>query len=163
MRHPLEKRVEQPTLVKGNYAELRVLADLVRLGYTVSIPFGGSARYDLIADKDGSLLRIQVKHASLYRDAVLVKCNSSPGGKDNPYRAGEIDVIAAYEPTTDAIYYVPYEIAKGNSRAVSLRLSPSKNNQTKGTRLAASFLTLPASQKLTAPTASATNVGECLP
>lgn len=125
---------------RGSHAELRIFADLVRRGYTVSVPLGHEARYDCIADKDGTLFRIQCKSARIFRDAVLVKCNSSPGGKDVRYQEGEIDMIAAYEATTDTVYYVPYDVAKDRSRAVSLRLKPARNNQTAGTRPASAFL-----------------------
>jgi hypothetical protein len=126
---------------KGNYAEMRVAADCIRRGYSVSFPFGHETRYDLIIDKSGVLLRTQVKHVQIQRDAIFVKCNSTNhGGICTPYTESCVDLIAAFEPTTDKVYYIPIAVVAGNTRAVSLRLQPARNNQIKGTRLAADFL-----------------------
>jgi hypothetical protein len=126
---------------KGNYAEMRVAADCIRRGYSVSIPFGHETRYDLIIDKNGTLIRTQVKHAQLEGDSVRVKCTSTNhGGASAPYTLTCVDMIAAFEPTTDRVYYLPMSEIGGITRAALLRLIPAKNNQTKGIRLASDFL-----------------------
>jgi PD-(D/E)XK endonuclease len=48
---------------KGDLAELKVAAELVARGCRLSIPFGEDHDYDLIADFEGRLHRIQVKYA----------------------------------------------------------------------------------------------------
>jgi hypothetical protein len=47
---------------KGDLAELKVAADLMERGCRISIPFGEDCDYDLIADYEGRLHRVQVKH-----------------------------------------------------------------------------------------------------
>jgi hypothetical protein len=49
----------------GDAAEATVIAKLNERGYVVSIPFGHAQDYDLIWDRDGSLLRVQVKLGQL--------------------------------------------------------------------------------------------------
>ena len=64
----------------GSVAELAVSAKLVSLGYDVSLPFGEMS-YDLIADKDGRLIRVQVKSATLSKYGSY-RC-SLTHGRDN--------------------------------------------------------------------------------
>jgi hypothetical protein len=56
-----------PPREQGDFGERAALFWLVGHGAHVSIPFGHSPHYDLIADMDGRLLRVQVK-TSVCRD-----------------------------------------------------------------------------------------------
>ena len=47
----------------GNITELQCITRLYELGYSVSIPYGDSNKYDLILDCHGVLLKLQCKHA----------------------------------------------------------------------------------------------------
>ena len=49
---------------KGDYAATRAIASLTRFGFDVSIPITESASYDLIAEKDGVVKRVQVRYTS---------------------------------------------------------------------------------------------------
>ena len=52
---------------QGDIGELSALSWLTPQGATVSIPFGHSPDYDLVADLDVGLLRVQVKTATFFR------------------------------------------------------------------------------------------------
>ena len=45
---------------KGNIGEAIILAEFVKRGIQVSIPYGDCARYDLIAEFNGKLNKIQI-------------------------------------------------------------------------------------------------------
>lgn len=62
-------------LDKGSLSESKILAALLAAEYKVSIPWGQNTRYDLIADKDGILYRIQCKTAWLSKDGWRVRVN----------------------------------------------------------------------------------------
>src|SRR6476660_3392444 len=49
-----------PLKQKGDLAELKVATDLIDRGCRISIPFGEDCDYDLIADFNGRLHRVQV-------------------------------------------------------------------------------------------------------
>ncbi len=51
------------TTQKGLISEAKVLARLVELGAKVLLPYGHDHPYDIAADVDGRLVRIQVKTA----------------------------------------------------------------------------------------------------
>lgn len=84
----------------GNINELVVIAKLMEYG-EVSIPYGNNARYDCILDKDGELLRIQIKTARGIDENrfVIPAANTIAAGagknKRKPYTAEEIDFIAS--------------------------------------------------------------------
>jgi Holliday junction resolvase-like predicted endonuclease len=66
---------------KGDLAELKVAADLIDRGCSISIPFGEDPDYDLIADFSGILHRVQVKFTVSDGRVVFVRCRShSPAG-----------------------------------------------------------------------------------
>jgi PD-(D/E)XK endonuclease len=46
---------------KGDLAELKVATDLVARGCRLSLPYGEDHDYDLVADYEGRLHRVQVK------------------------------------------------------------------------------------------------------
>lgn len=80
----------------GRLAEVVVMTEAIRRGYTVSFPWGGNAHYDLVIEKDGLFTKIQVK--TIYWDNTknrwlvdLTKPCSRKG-----YTSSEVDLIACY-------------------------------------------------------------------
>jgi hypothetical protein len=69
----------------GNFSEIMVMAALVRAGYFVAVPLGHNSRYDLIAEKENKLLRVQVKTGRLRKGAVLFACYSSHAHRKVPH------------------------------------------------------------------------------
>jgi hypothetical protein len=61
---------------KGDLAELRVAADLAARGCLISIPFGEDSDYDLLADIDGRIHRVQVKYTESDGHVIAVSCHS---------------------------------------------------------------------------------------
>jgi hypothetical protein len=84
----------------GSVAELAVSAKLVSLGYNVSIPFGETS-YDLIAEKGGRLIRIQVKTATLSNHGSY-RCSLTHGKSNkSKYTQADCDLIILYAPYSD--------------------------------------------------------------
>jgi hypothetical protein len=135
-----------PLKKKGDLAELKVATDLVARGCELSIPFGEDSSYDLIADYEGRLHRVQVKYAKSDGRVVKVKCfsHSLTAGKirsTKHYTTAMVDWIAAYDVTTDRCYYVPSWTlgAEGRSQ-LWLRLVPALNGQSLRVRRAEDYL-----------------------
>lgn len=59
--------------VKGLTVELLCQYYLTSLGYNVSIPLGEDCKYDMIADFDGILTRIQIKSCIEKKNGILIK------------------------------------------------------------------------------------------
>jgi PD-(D/E)XK endonuclease len=135
-----------PLKKKGDLAELRVAADLVTRGCSLYIPFGEDSDYDLIADYEGRLHRVQVKYAKSDGRVVKVKCfsHSLTAGRirsTKHYTVAMVDWIVVYDVTTDRCYYVPSWILGVEGRSqLMLRLTPALNGQSLRIRRAEDYL-----------------------
>jgi prevent-host-death family protein len=118
--------------LKGNVAELKIVAELASLGVPVLRPMTKHERYDLVIDVGGRFLRVQCKSAPLYRDVIVVRTESNRRGPNGfvrkPYTADEVDGIAAYCPELDSCYLLMMDRVTTN-RQITLRVSPTKNGQ----------------------------------
>lgn len=103
----------------GNLTELQCITRFYELGYSVSIPYGDSEKYDMILDYHGKLLRLQCKHAIEDRDengeivAIRLKTRWQSGYtkntqyKSNKYTKEEIDYFVTYYNFKN--YLIPVE------------------------------------------------------
>ncbi len=129
---------------KGDLAELKVATDLMERGCRLAIPFGEDSDYDLIADKDGQLHRVQIKYTESDGAIIILRCRSHSLTKGKirqtkHYTSKTVDWIAVYDRTTDRCYYCPSsELGEGRSE-LSLRLIPARNGQRLGIRDASSY------------------------
>jgi PD-(D/E)XK nuclease superfamily protein len=127
---------------KGAIAEAAVAYEASRLGVGVWLPISGHEPYDLILDIGSRLLRVQCKWAALRGDVVDVACLRRRRGPDGfvkrQYHEGEIDAIAAHCEPLGSTYLLPVELSVGRD-SVRLRVSPARNNQKLGIRMARDF------------------------
>lgn len=127
---------------KGAAAEVEIAAACIRLDLVVLWPMCEGGRYDLVIDTGARPLRVQCKWASRHGNVLTARCVTSrhtPSGYlRSTYSADEIDAIAAYAPDTDGCYLVPIREVEG-CRSISLRLSPTLNNQTERVRWARDY------------------------
>ena len=119
--------VDHSTIVNGNKAEAIVLADLIRRGYHVSVPFSGHSPYDLIfADEWHRLYRLQVKYRTAKNGRIEVPLRSvhtnSKGAKMKPTNLTFLDGFAIYCPNTDEIYYVSIKELLPNTHVFALNV-----------------------------------------
>lgn len=123
----------------GNRSEGIVLSAYLEAGFTVSLPFGSGASYDLIVDTGARLFKIQVKTAWISDGCLRYKSQRRQPGAGltrRAYKSGEVDYFAAYSPAIKIIYVVPADKHGVEGR---LRLHPAKNGQAKLVRWAADF------------------------
>jgi hypothetical protein len=134
--------VELNKKAKGDLAELKVAADLRARGYRIAIPYGEDWDFDLILCRaDGSFERVQVKYARSNGDVIEVRSRSHSltNGKvraTKHYTAATIDWLAVWEPSLDRCFYVPASELGAGMYVLALRLTPCRNNQVRGIRLA---------------------------
>jgi hypothetical protein len=123
---------------KGAIAEMAVAAKLLKAGWNVLFPFGENSRYDLAGEKNGKFIKVQVKYVSPSKGVLRVNCKSSNNWTVDKYTSKDIDFIAAYDPCSSNIYFIPP--SKFNSSAIVLRLSPARNKQRASINEAKDFL-----------------------
>lgn len=128
---------------KGGLGESRFVYELTKHGYKVSLPLGHDASYDMIIDKDGALQRVQVKSVESSDDVVQVKTTRTYTSGDRivtrTYSPTDFDQLAVFDRRGDQCYLVPINLV-ANKTMISLRLTPTKNNQKKGILLAGDFV-----------------------
>jgi len=126
------------TKQKGDEAELSVLLGLKKQGFTVSIPFGENAPYDLIAESTtGKVHRIQIRWAS-WKDGVLhLSLRIVSKNYTRTLDRTRIDAFIVWDGQ-DA-YVIPVSTTENCNNRISLRKTSPKNGQKKGVRLASSF------------------------
>jgi len=136
----METHIKRNTKRIGDLSEIMVLSALIRAGYYVSIPFGEDHRYDLIAEKDDVLYKVQVKSGRLRKGAIVFACYSMHAHRGGGMRryAGEIDLFGVYCSDVDSTYLIPLEEIAAYSG--SLRIEPPKNGQAKKVRWASRYL-----------------------
>ena len=104
-----------------------VVAHLLERGWKVLLPIGENQRYDLVAERDGRFVRIQVKYVTPKRGMLEIKCASSNNWSLLRYSAKDIDAIAAYDSKNENIYFIP--VSNVNRSSFNLRIEQSRNNQ----------------------------------
>jgi len=87
---------------RGDASEALVAADILRNGYTVAYPHGHEQKYDLIADVEWGLLRVQVKTAGDY-DEYRYELEID----QDRYPEGSVDIFAGAIHEEGTAMYVP--------------------------------------------------------
>lgn len=119
---------------KGNIGEALALAEFIKYGVSVSIPYGDNARYDLVADFNGKLNKIQVKYCNQKiseNNSVICPCASSTNHTTNKHYTtyeNDIDYFVFYLAEWDKLLLVPIEKI-GTKKSIMFRMDKPKNNQ----------------------------------
>ena len=130
--------MKRNTSLIGEISETQILSKLISLGYSVSIPYGNSQRYDLIVD-NGILFRVQCKTGRIKNGALIFKAFSiNCSDYINKNYCGQVDVICVYCPDNNKIYWVPMKFV-GKKKVIYLRVEKTKCNRVKGTTPASDF------------------------
>lgn len=114
------------------------MAALALIEVDVLIPFGSGQPYDLGAVlPNGRFLRVQVKTGWLSRGCILFNAYGTDHGNGPRSYRGLAEIFAVFFPPDRSVYLLPVgTMGPGEGR---LRLSPTKNNQRRGIRLAADY------------------------
>jgi len=123
---------------KGDIAEAKVLSYLIGKGYKVFIPWGEDHRYDLVSEIEGVFKRIQVKYVTPKNGCLEVPLRSMNNWSTLRYSSKNIDIIAAYNPENDKIYFLSLDEFR-NIATIKLRFKNPKNSQQKHIKWASNF------------------------
>jgi PD-(D/E)XK endonuclease len=124
----------------GERTEAIVLAELVKRGHKVLVPFGTNHRYDFVLDTEDGFLRVQCKTGRLRKGVIRFNTISTRSNTRQTFRRsyhGEADLFLVYCPETDRVYAV--DIEEAASGIAALRVAPTVNSQAKGIRWAADY------------------------
>ena len=120
------------------------MADLGMKGWGILVPVTEHEAFDLVAYRDDTFLRIQVKYRAAVDGCIIVPFRSSwadrHGVHTQPMNKEVVDLVCVYCPNTDRCYYIDPRQHRGT---VQLRLAPARNGQKKRIMLAEQFTELP--------------------
>lgn len=100
------------TKSSGERTEAVVLAELLKEGYVVLLPFGDNQRYNMVVESAGRFIRIQCKTARMRGIASFsFKVCSTYAHRNRPQRTyrGDADVFAVYLPDNGQVYMIPVD------------------------------------------------------
>lgn len=126
----------------GEITEAVVLAEFLKAGFPVLLPFGENRRYDMVVEVGGSFLRVQCKTASpcgngdkscIRFHAYSHRLVSGEFRGREAYR-DQADLFAAFAPSTGQVYVLPVDDVPETD--VWLRLTPARNGQRNRVRMA---------------------------
>jgi hypothetical protein len=93
---------------QGEWAELAFMTKAARMGWNVARIFGDSTPYDVIIERRGLMLRIQVKSVLTRRhNAYPILTGRIRKRKTKTYKKGDFDFLAAYIIPLDTWYLIP--------------------------------------------------------
>jgi PD-(D/E)XK endonuclease len=123
----------------GEKSQAAILAEIVKNGYTVLLPFGEARRYDMVFEKSNIFFRVQCKTGRYMNGVIRFNtCSVNWWNKTRKkYTSEEIDYFAVYCQYTEKVYLIPVEEVAANEGY--LRVEPTANNQEKGIRWAQDY------------------------
>ena len=137
------------TKEKGDLGLAAVVFDLSKKGFKVLTPMSEHLPFDVCAysvDTD-TFYKVQCKYATKSKGCVEVRlCTSyltKSGPISNRYSKGSFDVIAAYCPETEKVYYLSSTLTDKYSGSVTLRVDNIDPDQMYKYNVADNFLDFP--------------------
>ena len=134
------------TKSKGDLGLIHAMGDLAEKGWGILLPVTEHAAFDLVAFRGDRFLRVQVKYRAAVNGVITVPFKTCwadrHGIHTQPVDRNEVDLFSIYCPDTKICYYLdPSSIAEST---ISLRLEPTRNNNSKRVRWAKDHVEIPA-------------------
>jgi hypothetical protein len=125
---------------KGNIGQFAVGLALTKLGYSVFTEEGDISKIDIIAEKNGKLLRIQSKAITPIDNKLILNLKKSGPNYRFKYEQGVFDYFGIYDLQDGDVYLVPDSVLLENDHTFNLRKTQPKNNQISGVHMAWDYL-----------------------
>lgn len=115
--------VTMDTKLKADIAESAVTTELLKRGFRVLKPVGDRLPYDLAVDRNGKLIRIQVKSAWFYRGAYKVDARMTKTNRRiiirKYYNKNDFDVAIIYIQDVNIFYIMPQQVFSSYKSEIS--------------------------------------------
>jgi len=125
----------------GEVSEYRVISKLLEEGYKVYDGCTENDKVDLVIEKDKGLKKVQVKTVRHEGDKLKMSVSSSivnmTETRKEEYTKEDIDLFIGFCPENNNFYKIDVEDTASHS--LTLRLEPTKNNQSKGIKWAEDY------------------------
>lgn len=124
------------TKTKADIAVGYVVAHLTEQQWNVGILITEHAKYDLLAEKDGVCVRVQVKYCSPTKNVLNVGIRNSwadtHGSHCSKRKDSDYDVLAVYSPEGNSVYFLNEIDFKECTTMVTLKLDSEAKKKNQG-------------------------------
>jgi hypothetical protein len=124
---------------KGNIGQFAIGLALAKLGYSVFTEEGDISKIDIIGEKDGKLIRIQVKAITPVDNTLTVPLKKSGPNYSFKYKVDSFDFFGIVDLEDGSVYLVSSKVLNDHSSSFKLRKIPTKNNQTSDVNMACDY------------------------
>lgn len=114
---------------KGNIGQFAVGLELTKLGYSVFTEEGDISKIDVIAEKNGKLIRIQVKSITPVKNTLICKMVKAGPNYRFTYDKSMFDYFAIHDMSDGKVYLIDSTILDKNGNSLTLRKTSTQNNQ----------------------------------
>jgi len=125
------------THYKGVIGELAFTSHLIEKGYTVLTPINHNSSYDLVTEKGGKFIRIQVKYRAPVNGTLRVEL-CRPMRNTKKYTERDVDAMGLYNPVSHKFYLIPLNIIT-TEREFLIRIDKPKGRKSKAMHFASQF------------------------
>lgn len=128
------------TKLIGTIGEQVLIAEFLKNEIDVLVPVGDNLPYDVVINKGGKFLKVQIKTTEKISDGKMIFSTniSNPyTKKTRKYNKDEIDLFAVYCMENNYIGLIPIE--ECSAKDTILRIENTKNNQTKKVKRAEKY------------------------
>jgi len=109
---------------RGEWVELKFMAEAAARGYPVLKPWGDSFAFDVGIDHKDGTIRVQVKSTSARKGGGYL-CRLRHGGSgEQRYNPDDVDLFAAYVVPVGAWYLIPIAAVLSPAPKMHLRFYP---------------------------------------
>lgn len=116
---------------KGNIGQTATILSLQKQRWNVFLEMGDYSKIDIIAEKEGRLVKIQVKYCKYHEERgiyILPMRKSGPNGYRYNYQDIDFDVFAVYLPDTFEVIFI-HKNEIDSISSFTLRKNQARNNQ----------------------------------
>lgn len=124
---------------KGNIGQFGIGLELAKLGYSVFTEEGDISKIDIIAEKNGNLIRIQSKGITPNGNCLELKLIKSGPNYKFKYETGAFDYFGIWDLEEHKAYLIPATVLESHNNSFKLRKVPAKNNQKSSVHLAEDY------------------------
>lgn len=125
---------------KGNIAEAATILRLSQLGFNVFKEIGDLSKVDLLAEKEGKVIRVQCKGITPKKGVLDLSLRKTGPNYTFHYSEEMFDYFSVVNLETMQVAFVPSKVLNKNKSSFTLRLVKAKNKSRHGVNYFDEFL-----------------------